>query len=120
MRTDELAHYGVLGMKWGRRKAKLSKVASKVTTVPKKKASEMTDDELKKEISRLELEKKYADLSKSDVKSTASKGKEFVNDILSASGKNIGTQATTYLMGTIVNKAVGSEIVNPKKGQSGK
>ena len=76
--------------------------------------------ELKELISRLELEKRYRDLSKSEEQVRSAKGRDFVADVLEKSGKNIATQFTTYMMGTAVNKLAGSEIVNPKKGQKDK
>ena len=87
----------------------------------KKKISDMTDDELRERIARLELEKRYRDLTPKDT----SKGKSFLSNMLESSAKNIGTQATTYAMGYAVNrvaKAMGAEdnIVNPKKGQKDK
>ena len=46
-------------------------------------------------------------------------------DVLEQSGKNIATQATTYLMGTATNKlfekfGFGPDVINPKKGQKDK
>lgn len=62
--TTYLYHYGVKGMKWGVRKDKTSNSTAK----PKKKsrrqiASEMSDDELNRRISRLNREKQYLDLT---------------------------------------------------------
>lgn len=80
----------------------------------------MSDSELREKITRLELEKKYSDLSKPKEQAKTSKGKAFVMDVLEKSGKNIATQAVTYAMGSIVNKVAGSDVVNPKKGQKDK
>lgn len=142
----ELYHHGVLGMKWGVRKARKTSVSSKRTAKKnddtprglkkllkknekveksrKKSVREFTDDELREKISRLELEKKYKDLSKANAPAQ-SKGKVFVMDVLEKSGKNIATQLATYTMGTMVNKAFkdifdDASIVNPKKGQKDK
>jgi hypothetical protein len=79
-------------MKWGRRKArsasgeKTALLKKKTKTEQpesskKKRLSEMSDDELRKAISRLEMEKRYNDLSPKQV----SKGKQFVNDFISKS-----------------------------------
>ena len=83
----------------------------------------MSDAELRAKISRLQLEKQYADLSRQT--EPVSKGKKFVEGIMTKSGENIGTQLTTYVMGTAVNKALAGvfkdeAIVNPKKGQKDK
>ena len=86
----------------------------------KKKLSEMSDDELRQRIARLELEQRYASLQPKKV----SRGEKLVTDILENSARNIGTQTTTYLMGTAVNnmlrEAFEENVVNPKKGQKDK
>ena len=72
---DFLQHYGVLGMKWGHRKAR-SKVSSnkkpkstKNTTTskpkhkPKPTQRRLTDAELREAVNRLRLEREYAELT---------------------------------------------------------
>lgn len=103
-----------------KKKAKEAAKRAKITD-PRK----MTEAELKQRIERLELEKKYKDLSNAQI----SKGKRelasLAGDIMKSSVKNIGTQLTTYGLGTLVNKAFANatgdeKIVNPKKGQKDK
>lgn len=145
MDNNELMHYGILGMKWGirrtpeqlGRKSKSnskenekynSKNSKKITksssnSSSKKSVKDMSDAELREKINRLQLEKQYKDLTKSDAQS--SKAKAFVADVLEKSGKNVATQLTTYVIGTAVNKAFKSvfdddSIINPKKGQKDK
>lgn len=147
MKSNTLIHYGVLGMKWGVRRtpAQLAKARGSASTKkssssekkttgktestkPKKKISEMNDDELKSEIGRLQLEKTYRDLMKSKYppqKTAVDRGKEIATDILTNSVKNIGTQAVTYVMGRGINKVLADvfndpQVVNPKKGQKDK
>lgn len=136
MNQSELYHYGVLGMKWGvRKKSAPRKNSSKISSSniqsvdkpSKKKAiakghniKEWSDDELRAKINRLELEKKYKDLSSAENRKQTSKGKAFVMEVLEKSGKNIASQTMTYAMGTMVNKVAGTNIVNPKKGQKDK
>ena len=100
------------------------KKTKKSVTTKKKTVLDMSDEELRERISRLQLEKQYKDLMRS-AQPQASKGKQFVTSVLETSGKNIATQATTYMMGKAVNKAFADifndpAIVNPKKGQKDK
>lgn len=65
-RVDEyLMHYGVLGMKWGKRKARASKTSEQA---PKKRR--MSNKELQARIKRLKLEKEFAQLTASPPKTS--------------------------------------------------
>ena len=69
---DFLQHYGVLGMKWGHRKARSTSSSNKkpkstkntTTSKPKPKQTqrELSDEELRAVINRMRLEREYADL----------------------------------------------------------
>lgn len=106
-----------------------------------KSVKDMTDAELDSAIKDLETkvlrmtkEKKYRQLMSevSGKKNTSDKktfnlGQSLVGQILSSSARNIGTQFTTYAMGTALNKIAQNltedkelTIVNPKKGQKDK
>ena len=98
----------------------------KSSTSTKKSVKDMSDAELQAAINRLNLETRYSELTKSDSPSkNNSRAKKFITDVLEQSGKNIATQATTYLMGTATNKlfekfGFGPDVINPKKGQKDK
>lgn len=133
MNKSSLYHYGIKGMKWGIRRtpAQLGHMTSKKKTseakdeaddTPKKKRSvkDLSDSELQSRIRRLELEKRYKDLSSSSKE--VSRGRKFTERVLERAGENIATQFTTYVLGTAVNKTFASvfndpSIINPKKGQ---
>ena len=67
---DFLKHYGVLGMKWGHRKARSTSSSNKkpkrtkntTTSKPKPTQRELSDEELRAVINRMRLEREYADL----------------------------------------------------------
>lgn len=97
------------------------------------KIKQMSDEELREAIARLELEKRYADLTIKQVKENKqeiSQAKKLLESILYDATKNIGTQAATRMLGDLTNKLVRSmfkgyeqrdeDYVNPKKGQKDK
>lgn len=97
MNSNELCHYGILGMKWGVRRtpAQLARARGKTSfsssnndtdntkaktssnTSTKKKLSEMSDDELSKAVRRLQMEQQYRNLNPEKV----STGKKFVDTL---------------------------------------
>ena len=78
---DVLAHYGILGMKWGKRKAR------KGGSVKKSKKSDpvkkMSDDELRRRLNRMRMEQEYKNLSKVNV----TNGKKKAQAVLRELGK---------------------------------
>ncbi len=95
MRTceDVLKHFGILGMKWGRKKGKkiTTPVIKKVVKDPKdmtdreyldahkgKPLSELSNDQITRINNRINLERQYAQLTKVEM----SAGKKFVVDML--------------------------------------
>ena len=70
---DFLQHYGVLGMKWGHRKARSKASSNKkpkstkntTTSKPKPKPTQkrLSDAELRAIVNRMRLEREYADLT---------------------------------------------------------
>ncbi len=69
--NGELYHYGVLGMKWGRRKNRRSDDARTAAKIKKKKVSQMSNQELRTLNERTRLEQEYSRLNPSLVKKGA-------------------------------------------------
>lgn len=92
---NSLFHWGIPGMKWGIRRRSSrgstrpeSEDHKTVKTLRSKKVSEMSNDELKKLTTRLQLEKQLKDLSASDV----SMGQKIVQEVLGNAGKQLAAK----------------------------
>jgi hypothetical protein len=105
-----LEHYGIPGMHWGHHKSRSikprkisrremveresSEDAIKKNQLRKKKLHELTNEELKALNTRMQLEKQYRELTKTDVSS----GRKFVADILTNTSKQTASAyASRYL-----------------------
>ena len=99
---NDLTHYGVLGMKWGKRKASSSTPsAGQVRRQEKredvkikkerrkdvKNRRRMSDKDLIEKIARLEKEKKLRELTDAEI----NPGRKATNDILKAAGSKAAT-----------------------------
>lgn len=114
-----LKQYGVKGMKWGvRRKsssggsfnsnARKPKPGKRVKKAAPKPASKMSDQELRKVIARMQMEKQYKDLSASQ----ASTGKTIVKNLLISVGK----QQANALANQAAKAAIDAALKGASKG----
>lgn len=108
MDNNYLAHYGVLGMKWGvRRKSRTpSADSAKVKSIRKKKIHEMSNQDLRDANTRLQLESQYKQLTKKK-----NIGKEAVKVFIGTAGTitAITAAAKTYKkLGTSALDAIGN------------
>ena len=104
-----LMHYGVKGMKWGvrRSEAELARARGRSSSSDsgkpssgRKRVSEMSDDELRKSVNRLQLEQQYNKLNPEKI----SVGKRFVNKML----KDVVVPAATEVAKESVKKIMQS------------
>ena len=111
--SNELTHYGVLGMRWGRRKGttssqdKTSDDHKRKVSLKKKKLSELTNAELRELTNRMQLEKQYKDLNRSNV----SAGRKVVKDIVGGAAK----QTASNYISKYMSKGIDALINNTKK-----
>jgi hypothetical protein len=105
MSENYLAHYGVLGMKWGvrRSEAQLAKARLKSSqddhedykkARSKTDVESMSDKELKDSISRLQMERQYSQLTQKRV----SAGQKFVTGVLIGAATSIASEYTNKYM----------------------
>lgn len=118
---NELYHYGVLGMKWGVRRARKSGSSTlsskrppksedyvRAKALKKKKVSQLSNSELKELNNRMQLESQYKNLKKQNI----SMGQKFVTDVIYETAKNtVSSYAQRYakqgieqLVSKMVNK----------------
>lgn len=121
MENNELMHYGVLGMKWGTRRAqkRLGKIDKKskkqnwsndATSTAKlrtKKMNQMSNAELRQFNERVRLENEYKNLTRSN----KSAGEKFISEVLRETAKDTVKSYTTKY----AKKGVEWVIENSKK-----
>lgn len=100
----------------GKTMRKPSTKKKSVQTSEKKSTTSMTDDELRKAVSRLQMEKQYRQLTNELTPKT--RGQKFMKaatDVLSESAKNAAKDVTTQMMKNALNSMVNSANNKQKK-----
>lgn len=110
--SNELKHYGVRGMKWGVRRRRnasgdLVEVSTRRTRAAEKKEmiKNLSDDELRKRINRIQMEKQYSQMI-AERPSTAAKGGKAVADILKAVSKEVSKEIVKEIVKESVKTSI--------------
>lgn len=123
--NNVLSHYGVKGMRWGVRKSRPSRDTKKTSakkttptsnTSKKNKLSDLSDDELRRRINRLNMEKQYKDLTARKENAYVARGKKAVENILFGAMEDIGK---TYIKKRVGVNLLGLEMGGKKKKTDG-
>ena len=104
-KTHSLYHYGILGMKWGKRRNPRvnSEDHTKTKGLKSKKPRELSNDEIKALTERLRLEKNLREIKSHD----QTKGLEFVKTVTSVGTTVAALYAlSTTPMGEAVKRAI--------------
>lgn len=109
--AEFLKHHGILKQKWGVRRGPpypLTPEAKK--SRGKRDFSNLSDDELRRVINRMQLERQLRDMTRTPKR--RSKAKEIASRVLEKSVTDVATQATKYALGSAINAAAGKKIIN--------
>lgn len=130
MSENMLQHYGVLGMRWGRRsggrgsgakrQGPSSSEASSVAKLRKKKANELTNEELKKVNERINLERQFKSLNPT----RTDRAKKLVADIMGNAAKTAITEVakntiSKQLQGIVDTKIAAAVAAKAAKAAAG-
>lgn len=90
----ELYHYGVLGMKWGKRKGPSIISTIKSKSKPKEDISKLSDNELRQRINRIQMERQYKQLTAKE----KSRGAKLVTNILTNAAQQTASKYVSQYM----------------------
>lgn len=118
-----IEHHGVKGMKWGKRRARSASPSSGPPPGKKKftkDPSRLSDAELKKRISRLEMEKRYTDLNTAPAEQKKiGIGQKFVSRLMKTAGDaTFGAmqQVMTNQLAGQMNKQIAKSLAKKSAG----
>lgn len=112
-REQFLRHYGVLGMKWGKRKANTpSSSSSKKTSAKSGNKRRMSNKELSAKLRRIKMEQEYERLTEAPKKKTVSSVEKIVKTagtVASLTGAALTIYRNLNELGSLASKAKGAK-----------
>lgn len=126
MVNNELYHYGVKGMKWGVRHDRSYRVKKKQERREKKypdyyRSKKMSDDDLKKSVQRLRMEKEYRTLKQEERESinTGKRIKRTLEDrTINSLGTRTGQRTAELIVDGLFAAGVGAVVAYSITGKS--
>lgn len=110
--AEFVEHYGVKGMQWGVRKRRGNREAVKKAAGESPKAKDLSDDDLKKLVARMNLEQQYTKLINQRDKKNV--GANVIKKIGNIAFNTAATAVITHQVGKALVKA--KLVPPPKKG----
>lgn len=113
---DFIKHFGIPGMKWGRRKS--TRGFAFGTTEPysqgevrtnRTRTAHLSNSDLQVRIARMKLENDYISLTTPAIK--ISPGRKFVNSVLGDSGKKVATKYASEYAIKGIDKAIAAALI---------
>lgn len=92
---NKIEHFGIKGMKWGVRRGR-DVAKTHGTSTSTKSAKDMSDDELRTRINRINMERNYEKLT-----APKSAGKDYVKSLLKQAGNEVAKDFVTSAMRTV-------------------
>lgn len=99
--SNYLAHHGILGMRWGKRNGPPYPLDSSQKSAAEKRherISDLSDQELRQRINRLQMEKQYKQMTMSPEEKQISEGKKFVKNVLKGAAMPLAVGSTVALI----------------------
>lgn len=109
-KQNNLKHVGILGMKWGiRRRGPTSSDFTTARTLKKKHVSELSNDEIKKVVTRLSLEKQLKDIDSANI----NRGRNILSNIL----RRVGPVLVNVFINRHRNQTPSDDSTNSTEGE---
>lgn len=94
--NDYIYHHGIKGMKWG-----IRRTPEELGHAPSKSSKDMSDEELRKRVNRLQMEKQYKQLMNELYPDKKARAAKFISNFLSSTTKGVAKFAWTAFLSSL-------------------